>query len=166
MLSNMCKLIFLVLFLQACASNRNIKEYIIDTKYNQAVGGYEKGTLFEVNRKYWYQDYIPDSFIVKIGILPNIDLETSKLYRLDVFAFAGVDKNRYMTSKGVKLGDSIKKAEDIYGKPIARNYSPGYLTGGFLVDFPGLRYKNLMIVADTSTQTILGFMIGDFSHSW
>ena len=166
MLSNMGKFIFLALLLHACASQKNIKENIIDTKYNQAIGGYKKGTLFEINREYWYKDYMSDSLVFDLGLLPKFDRKTVKLQRLEIFAFTGKDKNRYMTSKGVKLGDSIKKAEDIYGKPISRNYSPGYLTGGFLVDFPGLRYKNLMIVADTSTQTILGFMIGDFSHSW
>jgi hypothetical protein len=163
MLSNMCKLIFLVLFLQACASNRNIKEYIIDTKYNQAIGGYKKGTLFEINREYWYKDYISDSLTVETDIFPNVDRKTSKLYRID---FNGNNNHRYTTSKGIKVGDSSQKVEKIYGKPIARKFSPGYLPGGYLLEFPGLLYKNMFFLIDSSTQQVTAFSIGDFSHSW
>ena len=163
MFSNMCKFIFPVLFLQACASNKSIKEYIIDTKYNQAIGGYKKGSLFEINREYWYQDYISDSLTVESDLFPNVDRKTSKLYRID---FNGNNNQRYSTSKGIKVGDSSQKVEETYGKPIARKFSPGYLPGGYLLEFQGLLYKNMFFLVDSSTQKVTAFSIGDFSHYW
>ena len=148
MLSNMCKLIFLVLFLHACASQKNTKEYIIDTKYNQAVGGYKKGTLFEINREYWYKDYISDSLTVETDIFPNVDRKTSKLYRID---FNGNNNHRYTTSKGIKVGDSSQKVEkiknDIDGMPIS--------------NFPRWNHKNQLIQKRLSSFLLNDYLINE-----
>ena len=105
----------------------------------------------------------PGSLGVEIGLTPSVDRTTSKIYMVNVLT---IDNSRYMTSKGIKIGDTAQKVEDTYGKPVSHYFSPGYLPGGYLVEFPGLLYKNMLFVIDTSNYKVIGFMIGDFSHSW
>ena len=153
----------LILLLSACATPKSYKEYIIDTKYNQPIGGYRKGTLLEIGPPIWYMDYILDNLYEHHAISPMIDRKNQSIYLLGV---AGTDTTgRYMTSRGIKIGDPIQKVEKLYGKPAARSFFAGYMAGVAL-EFPGPFYHNILFVEDTTSHKVTGIIIGDFTHRW
>lgn len=153
----------LIILLSACATPKSYKEYIIDTKYNQPIGGYRKGTLLEVGPPIWYKDYLSDSLYADLAIFPMIDRDNQSIFFLTI---AGTDTTgRFITSRGIKIGDPIQKVEKIYGKPAARSFFFGYMAGG-AIEFPGPFYHNILFVEDTTSHKVIGIMVGDFTHRW
>jgi hypothetical protein len=107
-------LIGLCLLLSSC--NRKIRESFVDTRTGDKIGGYCNNCLFPVNRavdktkeensdKIWYKtrkvgfDITRDS----LRVLTSIGVNTETI---DV-----------ATSRGLKPGDPISKARQLYGRP-------------------------------------------------
>lgn len=104
----------IMLLLMSC--NRGIHESLVDTRTGSKIGGYCQNCLFPLNRsvshtrtedsdKTWYETR-------KVGFNTSSD-------SLRILSSIGINLESIdvTTSKGLKPGDPIKKAKELYGKP-------------------------------------------------
>ena len=138
---------------------------MIDGQTGEKVVGYSKSCTFQIG------ETVHDS-ITKVNIAK---------YQSDTLAFVFsqlIDGNdiprntlgsvsfggKYITSRGIKIGDSIQKIESVYGKPKARVITywedPQH---GIYWTFNGLFYNHLSFLTRDSIDTIpIAIYIGDY----
>ncbi|MFN0035906.1 MAG: hypothetical protein ACKVUS_12655 [Saprospiraceae bacterium] len=68
---------------------------------------------------------------------------------------------RFVTSRGVAIGDSLSKVEKIYGKPRSRIIDLGNDGSVFWI-WHGLFYKDLMFFTDSTGLNVKGFLVGKY----
>ena len=135
-----------------------IKETIVDAKSGEIVGGYtneghfalinghRKKDISEIEIKNWREK--------GIGFMYTHD-KNENLYAITIRK-----TENYTTSKGSKVGDDIKKAQKIYGKPL-QDKKINYDIGGHLYYVgSGLFYKGLTIYYDEADGKIISIQVG------
>lgn len=156
------KLIFIYcLALSSCLGTR---ESIIDRQTGEKIAGYHKPARYQIGKTqrneypddYWNQ-LKKDSLQVVFEYYvfsPKKPMPADKIMSV---GFLG----KYATSKGLKVGDSVQKAIDLYGMPKATVLEFGRdEKAGIYWAIHGLFYDNITIHTDSLFTTVLAVGIG------
>ena len=144
------------LFCDACASS---KDTIIDAETGLKIVGYSRDCRFQIGKTK----------------KEDVSAEQLKIYEKDslylVFQYASFGQKsdklvagwaggKYVTSKGVRAGDSVEKAQSMYGKPTA-TVLEYWQDGNIHWMFHGLFYPDLAVLTDSSFTKVLGVAVGE-----
>jgi len=150
-------LLFIILGVCGCISP---KETIINAQNGEKIAGYNKKCLYQIGET--SKDKIPKEKIDS--------LEREGLYLVFNYTSFGQESDKllgvwvggnYITSKGVKPGDKVQKALNIYGKPKATRLEYWRDEQHRIKwEFYGLFYENLALITDSTLTTILGVSVG------
>ncbi len=174
----MIRILLLSIFpiLIGCSSPKKIKEYLIDTKYNQPIAGYRSGVLFEMGEIIWYTEYLEkciytDSLIDAEGIILDeytgfrigIDSIHHKLESIGIHRYPfDVPNSRYRTSKGIQIGDPASKVRAKYGKPLALYVPAWNWMFNEMVPDAALIYNGIYFNIDAQSNTVKSIIIYDY----
>ncbi len=152
---------FLLSIILGCYGCISPRETIINAQNGEKIVGYRKQCLYQIGaiRK----DEIPQE---KIDALIKDSLHL--VFNYISFGQAH-DKllgvwvgGKYITSKGIKPGDTVQKALNIYGVPKASRLEYWRDEKHKIKwEFHGLFYENLALITDSTFSTILGVSVGN-----
>ena len=147
---------FIILFLPvSCA----VRESIVETETGNLIAGYDKKCAYVIGK----------TSKSEIGPQRINDLKQDGLNFRFAFNETGSEQNgaivsvsvngNFETTKGLRVGDPVEKALQLYGKPRAREVDYGR-------DWPvhytlnGLFYRDLLILTDSSGAIVSGMAVG------
>ncbi|MFN0035905.1 MAG: hypothetical protein ACKVUS_12650 [Saprospiraceae bacterium] len=142
----------------SCSST---KETIVNSLTGEKAVGYDKDCLYRIGKT--PKNEIPQEVIDSY--------KRDSLYLVFNYASFGQESDRllsawaggkFVTSKGIKPGDKVEQALNIYGKPKATRLEYWKDEQHRIKwEFHGLFYQNLALITDSTFTTILGISVGN-----
>ena len=151
-------LLFALLFM-FCYSCSSGKDTIIDSETGAKTVGYSRDCRFQIGKTPKKQLSVEQLKICEKDSLYLVFQYASFGQKSDKLV-AGWAGGKYVTSKGVRTGDSVEKAQNIYGKPKA-TILEYWKDGNIHWMFHGLFYPNLVVLTDSSFTKVLGVAVGE-----
>jgi hypothetical protein len=150
----------LFLLFNACS----IRESIIDTDRGIKIVGYDKDCVYQIGKT--QKNSLPQTFLDQMGkdsLSIYLIFQYASNSRESETLIAGWTNDKYVTSRGLKSGDSMEKALKLYGKPVATDLL--YWEDKehrIRWSFEGLFYPNMAILIDTSKNNMVrGVSVGN-----
>lgn len=151
------------LFALVFSSCIGVKETIIDVETKEKMIGFSPDCKYQIGKT--KKSEYSDELIKELGE-DSIYLD----FRGAAFGFLGFESEtlvsgsgagKYMSSRGLKRGDSLEKALKLYGKPIATDVEYWRdMEHNIIWGCEGLFYENIAILIDTTTNTVKSISIG------
>ena len=157
------KYISIFIFCLAISSCLGTRESIIDRQTGEKIAGYHKPARYQIGktqRNEYPDDYWNQLKKDSLRVMFDFAFPSKKPMPADKIMSVGFF-GKYATSKGLKVGDSVQKAINLYGMPKATvmEFGRDEKAKIYLV-IPGLFYDNITIHTDSLFTTVLAVGIG------
>ena len=132
-------------------------------KTGEKIVGYGADCKYQIGKT--SKNALPQTFLDQMGkdsLSIYLIFQYASNSRESETLLAGWTNDKYVTSRGLKSGDSVEKALKLYGKPVATDLL--YWEDKehrIRWSFEGLFYPNMAILIDTSNNIVRGVSVGN-----